>query len=221
MTASAARRLRRAVLRGRLAFLLAGAVVASLGGCGSGDRASSADPGPSPADAGGYSGGPANRAGENFGGPGEYYPVVEGLHVTGTPVDIDIQAYRLQVLGAVRRPLSLSYEEVRALPHVRAFVRLTCPGFFFDEGYWTGTPLKHLLELAGVRDGAQSVRFVAADGGYRASLELSEALADGVLIAWEFEDRPFPKVHGYPLRLVAPGQAGSHWVKWLGQIVVE
>jgi len=163
----------------------------------------------------------SDAAAATAGGLGDAYPVVEGLHVTGTPVEIDLASYRLEVVGAVDRPLSLSYEQVLALPRQRSLERLVCPGFFTDEGHWTGTPLKSLLERAGVREGARSVEFVAADGGYRSSLKLEDALSSGVLIAYEFDDRPFPMVHGYPLRLVAPGQAGSVWVKWLGRIVVE
>jgi DMSO/TMAO reductase YedYZ molybdopterin-dependent catalytic subunit len=202
------------------------ALLLALGACSGNRTAAPVDPGPSPKDgaAGRYAAGSAGRAeadGERSDWLEKAYPVVEGLHVTGTPVEIDIDAYRLKVIGAVKTPLSLSYAEVQALPRVRSFVRLTCPGFFHDEGYWTGTPLKGLLEQAGIRDGAQNVRFVAADGGYQASLKLSDALAEGVLIAFQFDDRPFPKVHGFPLRVVAPGQAGSQWVKWLGQIVVE
>jgi DMSO/TMAO reductase YedYZ molybdopterin-dependent catalytic subunit len=44
---------------------------------------------------------------------------------------------------------------------------------------------------------------------------------DGTLIAYEFDGKPFPKVHGFPVRLAAKGQAGSYWVKWLGSLRVE
>jgi sulfite oxidase len=43
----------------------------------------------------------------------------------------------------------------------------------------------------------------------------------GMLVAYSFEDKPLPKVHGYPLRVVAKDQPGSRWVKWLGEIVVQ
>ena len=149
------------------------------------------------------------------------YPVVEGLHVTGQPIDIDIDAYRLKISGAVEKPLSLSYTEIRAMEAERELVTLVCPGFFVDEGNWTGVKISDLLALAGIEEAATRVSFISADGSYSADLKLEEVMGEGMLIAYAFEDKPFPKVHGYPLRVVAKDQPGNRWVKWLGEIVVR
>jgi DMSO/TMAO reductase YedYZ molybdopterin-dependent catalytic subunit len=154
-------------------------------------------------------------------GIGSAYPLVEGLHVTGTPVDIDLQTYRLEVTGAVDTPLSLSLAEIQAMEAQREFVTLVCPGFFVDEGHWTGIRIADLLDLAGVKEEATQINFVAADGNYSATLRLPEVQGEGMLIAWAFEDKPLPKVHGFPLRVVAKDQQGNRWVKWLGEIVVK
>jgi DMSO/TMAO reductase YedYZ molybdopterin-dependent catalytic subunit len=154
-------------------------------------------------------------------GIGGSYPLVEGLHVTGTPVDIDIETYRLKITGNVASPLSLSYEQIKAMDAQREFVILDCPGFFTDEGTWTGVPIADLLDLAGVKQEAVRLRFVAADGGYSAIMKLEEVKGEGMLIAYAFEDKPLPKVHGFPLRVVAKDQQGNRWVKWLGEIVVQ
>ena len=154
-------------------------------------------------------------------GIGGSYPLVEGLHVTGTPVDIDIETYRLEISGAVKTPLSLSLEDIRAMEAQEQFVVLECPGFFTDEGNWTGVGIADLLDLAGVKPDAEQIKFVAADGKYSANLKLEEVTGQGMLIAYAFEDKPLPKVHGYPLRVVAKDQPGNRWVKWVGEIVPE
>ena len=154
-------------------------------------------------------------------GIGGSYPLVEGLHVTGTPVDIDAETYRLEIRGAVETPLSLSLEQIRAMEARREFVVLDCPGFFTDEGNWTGVSIAELLDLAGVKPEAEQIKFVAADGKYSANLKLEQIMGEGMLIAYAFEDKPLPKVHGYPLRVVAKDQPGNRWVKWLGEIVVQ
>jgi DMSO/TMAO reductase YedYZ molybdopterin-dependent catalytic subunit len=150
-----------------------------------------------------------------------YFSLVEGLHVTGTPVDVDLAEFRLRVDGAVDRPLSLSFEQVRELPAVREELSLVCPGFFVDRGVWTGVPVREVLARAGVRPGASRVTFTSLDGGYSQSLRLEELQDDGTLIAYEFNGRLFHRVHGFPLRLAARDKAGSYWVKWLGSIKVE
>ena len=175
----------------------------------------------------GCAGKPASAAGsETDGGnsnppaPG-YLSLYEGLHVTGTPVDVDIATFRLKVEGAIERPLSLSFEELRGLPAVREEIVLECPGFFVDRGVWTGVPVRELLARARVRPGAKRVVFTSLDGGYTQSLSMGELRDDGTLIAYEFDGKVFPRVHGFPVRLTAKGKPGSYWVKWLGSIRVE
>jgi DMSO/TMAO reductase YedYZ molybdopterin-dependent catalytic subunit len=148
-------------------------------------------------------------------------PFVDGLHVTGNPIEINIKEYRLEVTGEVKNPLSLTFKQVKEMEPTKLYAELECPGFFIDEGYWTGVEIRELLELAEVKDGANKVQFIAYDGGYKKSLPLDTVLsADGLLVAYHFEDKEFSDVHGYPLRIVAKGEIGSVWVKWLGKIEV-
>ncbi len=166
---------------------------------------------------------PVGRAvGKNGEPPASLYlQLVEGLHVTGTPVEVEAESFRLRIEGAVERPLSLSLEQIRALPAKREEITLTCPGFFTDRGVWTGVPVRDLLALAGVRAGATRVVFTSLSQGYTSTLSLQDLQQDGVLVAYEFEGRPFPVVHGFPLRLTAKDHQGNVWVKWLGEIRVS
>jgi len=143
---------------------------------------------------------------------------VEELHRTGSVQEYDIETYRLDVDGLVENPLSLSYEDILARPQVTELVLLICPGFFWDNAEWTGTPLSLILEEAGVLPEAAKVRFIS--GSYSTTLSLEEATADGVFLAYEVNGETLPVEHGYPLRLVARHQYGSKWVKWLERIEV-
>jgi DMSO/TMAO reductase YedYZ molybdopterin-dependent catalytic subunit len=152
---------------------------------------------------------------------GGYLQLVDGLHVTGRPPDIDIAAYRLRIVGMVERELSLSFGEIKELPAAREYAELDCPGFFTDKGTWTGVRVRDLLELAGLKKRGSTLTFTSADGSYSQTLSLDKAADDGLLIAYRFEDRELPPVHGFPLRLVARGEPGYIWVKWLGEIAVS
>ncbi|TFG62561.1 MAG: hypothetical protein E4H36_07725 [Spirochaetales bacterium] len=150
-----------------------------------------------------------------------YLQLVDGLHVTGSPIPVDPADYRLKVTGAVEKPLSLTFDEIKQMPSVTDRLVLTCPGFFTDEGEWTGVPLKAVLEMAGVKEKEAQVVFIALDESYRTSLPLETVLGDGFILAYQFNGKEFPEIHGFPLRLTAKDMDGANWVKWLGEIRVE
>ena len=151
----------------------------------------------------------------------EYNQEFEGLHITGVPFDLDPATYRLTVTGLVDKPLSLSFDEVKALARTSRRVVLECPGFFTDIGIWTGVSVRTLLEAAGVKKTAKTVIFSVPDDSYKTHFPLPEATKDDMIVAYQFNGKEFHKVHGFPLRLVAGGQEGSNWVKWLAKIIVE
>ena len=143
-----------------------------------------------------------------------------GLHMTGTPVVIDVKTYRLKIDGKVDHPLELTYDDLRLMPKVTASPTLVCPGAFQDVASWSGVPLKMLLEKAGIQPGAAKIQMKAADGHY-GYLALDRALEPQNFLAYELKGQPLPVLHGFPLRAVLPGQVGSLWVKWLLEIVVQ
>jgi sulfane dehydrogenase subunit SoxC len=91
---------------------------------------------------------------------------------------------------------------------------------------WTGTPLRPLLDEAGVRDDASELVFTGLDRGvqgdvvqeYQRSLSVDEASREEVLLVYEMNGRPLEPHHGYPLRLIVPGWYGMTSVKWLARI---
>jgi sulfane dehydrogenase subunit SoxC len=171
-----------------------------------------------------------------------------GLHYVLVHYDIpavDADAWRLEVAGAVERPLSLSLAELVRRPAVTARVLLECAGNgrarfeprpvsqpwlleAVGTAEWTGTPLAPLLAEAGLRSDAVDVAFIGADHGvergveqdYARGLSLAEALRPETLLVWGMNGQPLPPQHGAPLRLLVPGWYGMAQVKWLTRIEV-
>jgi DMSO/TMAO reductase YedYZ molybdopterin-dependent catalytic subunit len=143
-----------------------------------------------------------------------------GLHMTGKPTVVDLATYRLKVTGKVDHELSLTYDELRALPRVTANPDLVCPGYFVDSAIWTGVPLKTILDMAGVQAGATEVIMQSADN-YNTGTYVKTALDSGAFLAYELDGAPLPVLQGFPVRAVLPGQEGSLWAKWLTVITVE
>src|SRR4030042_503828 len=79
-----------------------------------------------------------------------------------TDVAIDLNTYRLKVTGKVGQPLSLSYDEILKYPSLTETVLLICPGFFSNNGRWTGVNFKSLLQEAQIKKEAQYIDIVGA-----------------------------------------------------------
>jgi DMSO/TMAO reductase YedYZ molybdopterin-dependent catalytic subunit len=169
-----------------------------------------------------------------------------GLHYLLIHYDIpgvDASVFRLEVGGAVERPLSLSLDELRARERVTLPITFECAGNgrallsprpvsqpWLSEAVgtaeWGGTPLGPLLDEAGPRDGAVEALFTGLDSGveggafqhYQRALPLAEA--ERGLLAYEMNGAPLPPQHGFPLRLVVPGWYGMTNVKWLTAITL-
>lgn len=171
-----------------------------------------------------------------------------GLHYLLIHYDIpkvEASMWRLEVTGRVRRPLTLTLEELRARPRVSLAVTMECAGNgrarmeprpisqpwlheAIGTAEWSGLRLRQLLHEAGVDDDAVAVAFSGLDRGiegeieqtYQRGLPLAEALREEVLLAYEINGQPLPPQHGFPLRLVVPGWYGMASVKWLHRISV-
>jgi sulfane dehydrogenase subunit SoxC len=169
-----------------------------------------------------------------------------GLHYLLIHFDIpavDAASYRLAIDGLVERPVELSLADLQARPAVTYPVTMECAGNgralleprwqsqpWLNEAVgtaeWTGTPLRPLLEEAGVSASALEVVFTGHDRGvqgdiehdYARSLSLDDALRDEVLVAYAMNGAPLLPQHGYPVRLIVPGWYGMTHVKWLRSI---
>src|SRR5260370_133033 len=53
------------------------------------------------------------------------------------------------------------------------------------------------------------------------SIPLERAMDPTTLLAFEMNGERLPSIHGAPLRMVVPGWAGAHWMKWLHKITLQ
>lgn len=132
--------------------------------------------------------------------------------------------WRLAVDGLVERPLALSLGAIRAFPTRTQITRHDCVEGWSAIGKWTGVPLKTLLDVAGLRDGARYVIFHCADdfGGsrYYESIDLIDAFHPQTILAWGMNDTPLPIGHGAPLRLRVERQLGYKHAKFVMRVEV-
>jgi DMSO/TMAO reductase YedYZ molybdopterin-dependent catalytic subunit len=154
------------------------------------------------------------------------------------PVSVEIapDEWRLSVVGLVERELDLTLAHLKAMPQRTITAFLECSGnsrsrFPADpkavEGtnwgngaignaVWTGVPLREVLELAGVRDGAVEVVSQGGDfEGMQRGLPIDVAMNPDVLLVTSMNGQPLPAAHGGPVRLLVPGWGAIASTKWL------
>ncbi|KAM8720180.1 hypothetical protein ACLKA7_006256 [Drosophila subpalustris] len=183
---------------------------------------------------------------DNFLTPNDYFYVRNHLPVpTLLPEEYELE---LDVESGEGRPQhKLTLEEIKALPKHTVTAAIMCGGNRRSEmtrvkpvkglswgagavgnAKWSGARLCDVLRAQGVQPNEKlHVLFEGADldptsHPYGASIPLSKALdpRGDVLLAYEMNNQPLSRDHGYPIRVIVPGTVGARNVKWLTRIIV-
>jgi DMSO/TMAO reductase YedYZ molybdopterin-dependent catalytic subunit len=119
----------------------------------------------------------------------------------------------------VRKPVSLSYRELLALPKAEQVSTFHCvTGWSVDGVKWGGVRLNDVLASAQPLPSAHALEFVSAEKPYVDSLTVEQAGLHDVMLAYEMDGRPLSRAHGAPVRLVIPEMYGYKNVKWLAGV---
>lgn len=112
------------------------------------------------------------------------------------------ESWTFKAWGLVETPLTLSWEEFKALPRTKLKMDIHCVTRWskFDTE-WEGVAVKTLIEL-GLIKLLPDAKYVIqhAEYGYTANLPLEIVLADNFLMALYYNGEPITPDHGHPLR---------------------
>lgn len=161
---------------------------------------------------------------------------------------MDAKGWMLVVDGEVDTPLRLGLDDLKTkFEPVQLALQLECGGNgragfnppasgnqwtvgAVGNARWTGVRLRDVLRAAGLKENAVYTGHYGADphlSGDPAKESISrglpiwKAMDADTLVAFEMNGEPIPALHGFPVRIVAPGWAGSTSQKWLERIWVR
>ena len=149
--------------------------------------------------------------------PGQYFtdrfPV---LHVGDVPrYPDDLSTWSLQIGGLVEQPVTLSWEDLLALPSVELTFDIHCVTKWSKlDTVWTGVKVTDVLALARPLPSATHL-LSHAEYGYTANTPLADATVDNALVAYRFDGEPLAPEHGFPVRLIIPHLYFWKSTKWL------
>lgn len=131
--------------------------------------------------------------------------------------------YRLVVDGDVTTPLSLSIDDLSALPQRTAALPIACVDGWSAVAEWTGVSLGDLMEGAGAPEGASAIvgSLQHETAPYSSAEVSSQHLADpDTLLALRLNGEPLHMDHGFPVRLIGPNRPGVMQTKWVSRVEV-
>ncbi|MFI8193231.1 sulfite oxidase [Streptomyces sp. NPDC085946] len=143
---------------------------------------------------------------------------------------VDATAWRLRIHGAgVRRPLTLSFDDLLERGLIERDITLTCVsnevgGPYVGNARWTGVRLADLLDECGVTPpsrGGPADQLVARSVDGMTIGSPVEDVMDGrdAMLAVGMNGEPLPFAHGFPVRMLVPGLYGYvSACKWIEDI---
>jgi DMSO/TMAO reductase YedYZ molybdopterin-dependent catalytic subunit len=150
--------------------------------------------------------------------PGQHlvtdWPVLDlGMHP-----EVPTSRWRLDVYGAVERPVIFDWAAFQGLPQSRAVSDIHCVTTWsrYDNA-WDGVLTRDLLQAVAPKPDARYVVLQSYDG-YTTNLSLDDFAAHDALLAHSWEGASLTPVHGGPVRLVVPHLYLWKSAKWLQRI---
>jgi DMSO/TMAO reductase YedYZ molybdopterin-dependent catalytic subunit len=154
---------------------------------------------------------------ENRVPPGQYvtekFPV---LHYGEVPRYHDMAQWDLRIWGELDESVTLSFEQVCALPTIHLTTDIHCVTRWSKlDTHWEGVQFRELLNHIPALKPAATFVVAHAEQGYTANLPLEVLMDDDVMLAYKYDHKELEPEHGYPLRLLVPRKYFWKSVKWL------
>ena len=128
--------------------------------------------------------------------------------------------WRLSVDGMVARPGTFSLAQLKSYPSRSQITQLACEEGWSYIAEWTGVPLSHVLELAGIQPQARYVVYSSIDSNWWESIDMADALHPQTFLTYGMNGDELPVGNGGPLRMRLPRQLGYKSVKFITNLTV-
>src|SRR5690606_524745 len=118
----------------------------------------------------------------------------------------DFKNWRLKVTGMVKQELSLSLDDLKALPSTSQITKHVCIQGWTAVAKWQGVPMQAIVDQCKPESGVNYVVFYAYDQDenglpFYEALRLEDMHDSQTILAYAMNDQILPVNHGAPIRL--------------------
>lgn len=129
-------------------------------------------------------------------------------------------AWSLEVSGAVRKPQTFSYDQLRRMTLTTQRVPHYCVEGWSATADFTGVPMRALLALVQPTPEAKFVDFQSFDDGYHESWDIESTMHPQTMVVLAKDGQRLSPAWGAPARIHGPVKLGYKNTKYLTKIVV-
>lgn len=144
----------------------------------------------------------------------ENFPILD----LGFQPGFDAKTWKLKVYGEVAKERGFSYKELLSMPKSNLIADFHCVTAWSKYDLkWSGVKFSDFLKIVRPKKEAKFVIFECEDG-YTTNIPLDELNKENVILAYNLNDKPIPKEHGWPLRPIIPSLYGWKSAKFVNAI---
>jgi DMSO/TMAO reductase YedYZ molybdopterin-dependent catalytic subunit len=138
----------------------------------------------------------------------------------GMSAGFDPSTWRLKVAKAPGDTLSITLDEIKALPKTEIVFDFKCIEGWSQVTHWGGVKFSDFAKKYDLTSQTQMnyVGLITPDKGYYVGNDMPAMMHPQTLLCYEMNDAPLPMNQGYPLRLIIPVKYGIKHIKRIGSI---
>lgn len=138
----------------------------------------------------------------------------------GAEDEIDYDAWRLEVVKKDGSKLSISIDQIKALPKTELVFDFKCVEGWDQIQHWAGLKFSDFMDHFGLQEEVKMayVGLMTPDKGYYVGLDTLSAIHPQTILAYEMNGKTLLPQHGKPLRLIIPVKYGIKNIKRIGTI---
>ena len=138
----------------------------------------------------------------------------------GLQEPLDTANWKLHVVKDSGDTLSITLDEIKALPKTEVIFDFKCIEGWSQVTHWGGVKFSDFIKKYGLQK-LSKMKYTGMqtpDGKYYVGIDMKSMMHPQTILCYEINGKPLPLNQGYPLRLIIPVKYGVKHLKRIGSV---